>query len=162
LSHPDTQPTLDRLLRDPVLLVAFGFGSGLAPRAPGTCGSLAALALSPLLLWLPAPLAWGFLAIAVIAGIFICGSAVSRLGVADHPGIVWDEFAGLWLALLLAPPGSLFWAGAFVLFRIFDIVKPWPIRWFDRHCRGGFGVMIDDLAAGLAAGAVLELLAVSR
>ncbi|GMU47172.1 MAG: phosphatidylglycerophosphatase A [Porticoccaceae bacterium] len=159
---PDTQPTLDRLLHDPVLLVAFGFGSGLAPRAPGTCGSLAALALSPLLLWLPAPLAWGFLAIAVIAGIFICGSAVSRLGVADHPGIVWDEFAGLWLALLLAPSGWLFWAGAFVLFRIFDIVKPWPIRWLDRRCAGGFGVMIDDLAAGLATGAVLQLPGVLR
>jgi len=158
--HPPVPP--DRPLRDPVLLIAFGFGSGLAPRAPGTCGSLAALALSPLLLWLPAPLAWGLLAIAVIAGVFICGAAVARLGVADPPGIVWDEFAGLWLALLLAPSGWSFWAGGFVLFRIFDIVKPWPIGWLDRRCTGGFGVMIDDLAAGLAAGIALQGLEMLR
>lgn len=159
---PDAQPTLNRLLHDPVLLVAFGFGSGLAPRAPGTCGALAALALSPPLLWLPPPLAWGFLAIAVVAGIFLCDIAVSRIGMEDHPGIVWDEFTGLWLALLLTPSGWYFWAGAFVLFRIFDIVKPWPIRWLDRRCTGGFGVMIDDLAAGLATGIALHGLGMLR
>ena len=154
----ETPPTLGRLLRDPVLLLAFGFGSGLAPRAPGTWGSAAALALAPPLLWLPAALAWGFLVMAVIAGVFICGAAVTRLGVPDHPGIVWDEFTGLWLTLLLAPPGWPFWLGGFVLFRIFDIVKPWPIRWLDRRCKGGFGVMLDDLVAGLAAGVAIRWL----
>lgn len=156
--NPNARPALGRLLRDPVLLLAFGFGSGLAPRAPGTWGSLAALALAPLLLWLPAALAWGLLLMAVVAGVFICGAAVARLGVPDHPGIVWDEFTGLWLALLLAPSGWLFWLGGFVLFRIFDIVKPWPIGWLDRRCTGGLGVMLDDLVAGLAAGVAMQWL----
>jgi len=149
-------PIPPRLLRDPVLLLAFGLGSGLAPRAPGTWGSLVALALSPLLLMLPAALAWGLLAIAVVGGIFLCDAASRRLGVDDHPGIVWDEFAGLWLTLLLAPAGWLFGILGFFLFRILDIVKPWPIRWLDRRCKGGFGVMIDDLVAGLAAGLLLR------
>ena len=155
---PHATPVPAHLLRDPVLLLAFGFGSGLAPRAPGTWGSLVALVLSPLLLWLPPAVAWTLLAVAVAGGIVLCGAAVRRLGVPDHPGIVWDEFAGQWLALLLAPGGWFYWLGGFVLFRIFDIVKPWPIRWIERRCKGGFGVMIDDLAAGLAAGVVLQLL----
>lgn len=142
-----------------MLLLAFGFGSGLAPRAPGTWGSLTALALSPLLLMLPVALAWGLLAIAVVGGILLCDAASRRLGVDDHPGIVWDEFVGLWLTLLLAPAGWLFGILGFSLFRILDIVKPWPIRWLDRRCKGGFGVMIDDLVAGLAAGMLLQAVA---
>lgn len=151
-------PTLARLMREPTLLVAFGFGSGLAPVAPGTFGSLAAAALAPALLWCPAPVAWSLLAAAVAGGVFVCEAAVRRLGVADHPGIVWDEFTGLWFALLLAPASWPGWLGAFALFRLFDIVKPWPIGWLDRHCGGGFGVMADDLVAGLLAGLVMLLL----
>lgn len=153
-----TALTLSRLLREPVLLVAFGFGSGLAARAPGTWGSLLAAVLAPPLLWAPAAVAWTLVVAAAVGGVFLCAAAVRRLGVPDHPGIVWDEFSGLWLALLLVPPSWTAWVGAFVLFRLFDIVKPWPIGWLDRHCAGGLGVMADDLAAGLLAGAAVQLL----
>ena len=153
-------PSFSRLLREPVLLLAFGFGSGLAPRAPGTAGSLVALALAAgftcLPFTLPASAWWLVLGTVVIAGIAICGSAARRLEAPDHPGIVWDEFAGLWLTLGLAPAGLGWWVAGFVLFRIFDIVKPWPIAWFDRHWKGGPGIMADDLVAGLLAGLILH------
>lgn len=153
-------PSFSRLLHEPVLLLAFGFGSGLAPRAPGTAGSLVALALAAgftcLPLTLPASALWLLLGLVVAAGIAICGSAARRLEAPDHPGIVWDEFAGLWLTLGLAPGGLGWWVAGFVLFRIFDIVKPWPIAWFDRHWKGGLGIMADDLVAGLLAGLILH------
>lgn len=154
-------PRMVDLLRDPVLLLAFGFGSGLSPKAPGTAGSLLAL-----LLWWPLSglsMAWqaGLVALVIVTGLPICGIAARRLGVHDHGGIVWDEFAGLFLVLLLMPtlPGPA-WAAAvaaFLLFRLFDIVKPWPIRWLDRQLPGGTGIMADDLLAGLFALAVLYL-----
>ncbi|MGE3295738.1 MAG: phosphatidylglycerophosphatase A [Porticoccaceae bacterium] len=154
-------PSFSRLLRDPVLLLAFGFGSGLAPRAPGTAGSLVALALAAGLqcspFRLPTSALWWLLGSVVAAGVVICGVAARRLGAPDHPGIVWDEFAGLWLTLLLAPAGTGWWVAGFVLFRIFDIVKPWPIAGFDRRCKGGLGIMADDLVAGLFAGLTLRL-----
>lgn len=154
-------PSFSRLLREPVLLLAFGFGSGLAPRAPGTAGSLVALALAAGFQCLPFTLStpglWWLLGSVVAGGIVICGVAARRLGAPDHPGIVWDEFAGLWLTLLLAPAGLDWWLAGFVLFRIFDIVKPWPIAWFDRRCKGGLGIMADDLVAGLFAGLMLRM-----
>ena len=154
-------PAFSRLLREPVLLLAFGFGSGLTPRAPGTAGSLAALALAAgftcLPFTLPASALWLLLGAAIAAGIAICGSAARRLDAPDHPGIVWDEFAGLWLTLGLAPAGLGWWIAGFVLFRIFDIVKPWPIAWFDRRWKGGLGIMVDDLMAGLFAGLMLHM-----
>lgn len=148
-------PPFSRVLREPVLLLACGFGSGLAPRAPGTAGSLAALALAAgaapwLASWAPAAL-WLIVAAAILGGIAICGAAARRLAAPDHPAIVWDEFAGLWLTLALAPAGLGGWVAGFVLFRFFDIVKPWPIAWIDRRGKGGLGIMADDLAAGLLA-----------
>lgn len=143
------RPTFRQLLRDPVLLVAFGFGSGLAPKAPGTAGSLVALFLVPLLSQTPL---WGqclVLGLAIGLGIPLCERAADRLGVADHPGIVWDEFAGLWLALIWLPQEWPWLVAGFGLFRLFDIGKPWPIRWLDRNLTGGLGIMLDDLAAGL-------------
>ena len=139
------------------MLLAFGLGSGLAPKAPGTWGSLLAAALAPLLFLVPLWIAWTVVVTAAVGGIFLCGVAVRRLGVPDHPGIVWDEFVGLWLAVLIAPQNWPSWLGAFALFRVFDIVKPWPVSWFDRRCGGGFGVMADDLVAGLLAGGAIQL-----
>lgn len=153
-----TNPSVTQLCRSPLLLLAFGFGSGLAPKAPGTCGSLAALLLWPLLLLLPSPLLWPTIAAAALAGVVICGRAATKLGVHDHGGIVWDEFVGLWLALALLPatlPAALL---GLVLFRLFDIAKPWPISWLDRRVHGGVGIMLDDLVAGLMAGWVGQLL----
>ena len=132
-------------------LLALGFGSGLAPVAPGTFGSLVGLAFA--LALAPLGLAWNLLAVVVatVAGIWICGESARRLGVHDHPAIVWDEVAGMMIAMLAAPDA---WWGApvaFVLFRIFDIAKPWPIREIDHGMGGGAGIMLDDVLAGLFA-----------
>lgn len=139
------------LLRDPVHLLALGFGSGLAPKAPGTWGSLVGLLIY---LALPGMTPWvyvSFLVSATALGIWLCGESAKRLGVHDHGGIVWDEMVGIWLTLFLAPPGWWVLLAGFVLFRIFDIAKPWPIRWLDRRVHGGLGIMLDDLvAAGFA------------
>lgn len=145
--------------RNPVHFLAFGLGSGAAPVAPGTFGTLAAIPLY--LLLAPLPL-WGYL-LAVVAvslvGIWLCDRTSRDLGVHDHPGIVWDEFAGYLVTMIAAPPGWLWIAVGFVLFRIFDILKPWPIRWIDRQVHGGFGIMLDDLLAGVFAALVLQAMA---
>jgi len=149
-----------RLLLHPVDLLALGFGSGLLPKAPGTAGTLAAV---PVYL-LVQPLAWpSYLALTVllfVAGIAICAHTAARLGVHDHPGIVWDEIVGYLVTMTLAPAGWPWIATGFVLFRFFDVLKPWPIRWCDRQVHGGFGIMLDDLVAGAFAACVLQLLAV--
>jgi phosphatidylglycerophosphatase A len=153
---PAVRPTW-RLLREPVHLLALGFGTGLAPVAPGTFGSLVGLVLSLAL----APLGWPWnvaaVAVAVLGGVWICGESARRLGVHDHPAIVWDEVAGMMITMLWAPPG--WWAAplAFVLFRLFDIAKPWPIREIDHGMRGGAGIMLDDVLAGIFAGLVLMI-----
>jgi phosphatidylglycerophosphatase A len=146
--------------RNPVHFLAFGLGSGAAPRAPGTFGTLAATGLY-LLLPDMTPFAYLlFLAVGFVLGVWLCGKTAQDIGVHDHGGIVWDEFIGFWLTMFLAPPGLLWLLCGFVLFRLFDIVKPWPIRWFDRHVHGGFGIMIDDVLAGVMAWICLQLLAV--
>lgn len=154
-------------LRDPLQLLAFGFGSGLAPKAPGTWGSLAALALFPLLALLTLPAYLGIVALASLAGIVICDHAARALAVHDDGRIVWDEFAGQWLALTpLAPVlawgfTDLLWLlTGFGLFRLFDIAKPWPISYLDEKVHGGLGIMLDDLLAGLFA--ALALLALRQ
>ena len=145
------------VLRDPVHILAFGFGTGLSPFAPGTVGSLLGVGLA----WLTLDLGLlGQLAVAagvVVAGIWICGESARRLGIHDHGGIVWDEIAGMYLTLLVAPPDIKSWILAFGLFRAFDIVKPWPIRDLDHRLGGGVGIMLDDLVAALYAALLLAL-----
>jgi phosphatidylglycerophosphatase A len=154
---PDTDKAELRrkVLTDPVILLAFGLGTGLAPRAPGTCGSLLGLAIA----WWTVPLGLELrlmVAIALIlSGLWICGEAARRIGVHDHPGIVWDEIAGMYLVLLAAPPGIVAWVLGFGLFRLFDIWKPWPIRDLDHRLGGGPGIMLDDLVAALYAAVLL-------
>ncbi len=143
----------------PVHFLAFGFGSGLSPFAPGTAGTLAAIPLYLLLAQLPL---WGYVAVLLLmslAGIWICGESSRRLGVHDHGGIVWDEFAGFLLTMLAAPAGWIWIVVGFFLFRLFDIWKPWPIRLVDRDVPGGFGIMFDDILAGVYAWLVLQALA---
>ena len=136
--------------------LAFGFGSGLAPFAPGTAGSLAAIPLALPLVYLPLPAAIAVIAAAFAFGVWLCGRVGKRLGVHDHSGIVFDEFVGLWLVLVLVPFHWAWWLAAFAVFRIFDAAKPWPIGWFDRRVHGGFGVMLDDvLAAGFSLAVLL-------
>lgn len=145
--------------RNPVHLLAFGFGSGAATKAPGTWGTLAAvvpylaLAQLPLLAYLSVVL------LAFIAGVYICGRTAADLGVHDHGGIVWDEFVGLWISLIALPAGWPWLVAGFVLFRIFDIAKPWPIGWADRLVSGGLGIMLDDVLAGFYTLFILQLAA---
>jgi phosphatidylglycerophosphatase A len=136
--------------------IACGFGSGLAPRAQGTFGSLAALLPWLLLRQLPLPLYLLAIVLAFALGVWACNVAGRALGVDDHRSLVWDEFVGQWIALLpalLAPWWAV--AAGFVLFRLFDVAKPWPISWLDRRLKGGLGVMIDDVVAGVFAAIVL-------
>ena len=148
-----------RLLRHPADLLALGFGSGLVPKAPGTAGTVVAIPLY----WLLQPLALNIymplVVVLFLVGIPLCAHTARRLGVHDHPGIVWDEIVGYLVTMTFAPPGWLWIITGFAMFRLFDILKPWPIKWFDRKVGGGFGIMVDDLLAGIAAAAVLYLLA---
>ena len=142
---------------DPVNFLAFGFGTGLAPVAPGTAGSLPGVLLFWLTLDLGLYVQLTVAAVLVIAGVWICGESARRIGVHDHGGIVWDEIAGMYLTLLAAPLTPIGWLAAFVLFRVMDIVKPWPIRDLDHRLGGGVGIMLDDLVAALYAAVVLGL-----
>jgi phosphatidylglycerophosphatase A len=142
--------------------LAFGFGSGLAPRAPGTAGTLAAVPCYLLLAELPVPLYLAVLVASFALGLWVCGRTAQELGVHDHGGIVWDEFVGFWLTMLAAPPGWGWIVVGFLLFRLFDILKPFPISYFDRHIKGGLGIMLDDALAGSLAWLVLQLLALAR
>lgn len=121
-------------------------------------GTLAAIPLWLLMSQLSQPTYLVVIAIAAVAGIYICGSAADKTGVHDHGGIVWDEFVGFWIAMSFLPLSYVTVALGFVLFRLFDIVKPWPIGWLDKKVSGGFGIMLDDIIAGLAAGALGWLL----
>lgn len=152
----DRRPDTVRIaLGSPAGFLAFGFGSGLVPFMPGTAGSLAAMLPALLLIKLPLPWLALFLVAAFAFGVWLCGRTGRRLGVHDHGGIVFDEFVGMWLVLALVPAGPLWWLAAFVAFRLFDIVKPWPIGWLDRRIGGGLGVMLDDVLAAVYALAVL-------
>jgi phosphatidylglycerophosphatase A len=150
---------LQPLLANPTHLLALGLGSGLSPKAPGTAGSLLALLLAIPVVMLAG--VWGLVFLAVLAtltGSAICGYTSAALGGEDHKAIVWDEFAGMWIVLVAVPAAPLWWIAAFVLFRLFDILKPWPIGWADRQVKGGLGIMLDDVIAGLLAALLLLLL----
>ena len=145
------------VLTDPVHLLAFGFGTGLARFAPGTFGSLPGMLLFWLTLDFGLYVQSGIAVALALAGIWLCGESARRIGVHDHGGIVWDEIVGMYITLLAAPATLTGWALAFVAFRLFDIVKPWPIRDLDHSIRGGLGIMLDDLVAALYAALLLAL-----
>ena len=148
-------------LSNPVHFLALGFGSGLIQPAPGTWGTLAAV-----------PLYWAFMSInsfgmlglliltslMFLVGIYLCGKTATDVGTHDHGAIVWDEFVGYFVSLIALPPTILNITLAFILFRIFDIAKPWPIKWVDRKIHGGFGIMFDDVVAGIMACLCLHLI----
>jgi len=148
--------TLRPNLKKPIHLLAFGFGSGLFPKAPGTMGTLVAI------------LPWWYLSqqslliyavivlLSSIAGIYICGETSRDLKVHDHSGIVWDEFCGFWLTMFAVPAQWQWLIAGFCLFRFFDIVKPWPIKWIDQKVSGGFGIMLDDIIAGVFSLLILQ------
>ncbi|WP_420745259.1 phosphatidylglycerophosphatase A [Photobacterium damselae] len=139
-------------LSNPWHLLATGFGSGLAPIVPGTVGTLAAIPLYWVLGQLPFLLYLLAIVIAAIVGVTICQKTSDDMKVHDHGSIVWDEFVGFWITMAIAPTISWQWILAgFILFRFFDMLKPWPISWLDKHVSGGFGIMIDDIVAGFMA-----------
>ena len=145
-------------LSNPVHFLALGFGSGLIKPAPGTWGTLASV---PVYLLLLAVLPTGLLPYLVMLlasfaiGVYLCGKTARDVGVHDHGAIVWDEFVGFWITMTLIPFSWLNVVLGFLLFRLFDIVKPWPIKLLDKHVHGGFGIMIDDVLAGVFAWVIL-------
>ena len=149
-------------LRDPVHFVAFGFGAGLAPRAPGTFGSLVGVLAAWWLLELPLVARVAVVAAVIGFGVWICGESARRLNRHDDQRIVFDEIAGVLLTSLAVAEKSIFWlALVFVSFRFFDILKPWPIRDVDHSLKGGLGIMLDDLIAALFAAAVVMTIRVA-
>ncbi len=143
-------------MRSPASFLALGFGSGLAPVAPGTAGTLPGVLLCLLLSGLSNPAYIAITALAAVAGVWICDRASKELGVHDHGGIVWDEIAGFLVTMIAIPVSAVTLVAGFVLFRLFDIWKPWPISWLDRRVGGGLGIMVDDIVAGALACVVLH------
>lgn len=141
----------NKVLRDPVNFLAFGFGSGLAPFAPGTFGTVVGAVIA----WYSAHWSMELRIVTAVslflAGVWICGKSARQIGVHDHPGIVWDEIAAIYATLLFVPLSWAWWLAGFVLFRLFDIWKPWPIRDLDHRLHGGLGIMLDDVVAALYA-----------
>ena len=145
-------------LSDPIQFLALGFGSGLAPKAPGTFGTLAAipifLLLSPL-----SPLYYAIVVLLMtVIGVYLCQKTADAVGVHDHGAIVWDEIVGLLITLFMVPISWQSITVGFILFRIFDIAKPWPISFVDKNIHGGFGIMLDDVLAGILALACMHFI----
>lgn len=145
-------------LSNPVHFLALGFGSGLIKPAPGTWGTLSAIPLYLLLANLVSTAGGIYLGVVLISfvfGVYLCGKTAADVGVHDHGAIVWDEIVGFLITMIWFEPILLNIVLGFVLFRLFDIVKPWPIKLLDKHVHGGFGIMIDDVLAGFFAWCVL-------
>ena len=145
------------VLKDPVMCVATGFGSGLLPAVPGTWGSVAAIPFCLLLSLVPASFQIFVFTILVLFGVGICQKAEERLGSKDPGCVVFDEFMGMAVTLAGIPLSFGTVLAGFILFRIFDIAKPWPVKVFDKSYPGGAGIMLDDLAAGVYARIVLGI-----
>ncbi len=153
------RPSAGFAFSHPAHFIALGFGVGLARFAPGTFGTLAAWPLGWTLAAGNAAIMLGIVAVLFALGVWACGLTGTHLGMDDHSSMVWDEFVAFLLVLAIVPREFAWQLGAFVAFRFFDIVKPPPIRWFERRTKGGFGVMVDDL---LAAAYTLLVLAVAK
>jgi len=148
------------LFAHPAHFFAFGFGTGLSRIAPGTVGSLLGIPLYLALAWLPVPVFLFIVVLLFLFGIWCCEVSTRHLGVHDHGGIVWDEIVGMLIALITVPISVLHLALGFLLFRLFDILKPWPIGWIDKRIHGGLGIMMDDVIAGAMACVSLQLILV--
>lgn len=140
------------------MFLAFGFGSGLIPKAPGTAGTLVAIPFAIMLSRLSFVTECLVIAVMFAVGVWLCRYATDKLKVHDHSGIVWDEIVGYLLTVLFVPHSWIWWLLGFVLFRVFDIAKPWPIRELDHRIHGGLGIMLDDVAAAIYAAICLTLI----
>ena len=151
----------DFKLSNPIHFLALGFGSGLIKPAPGTWGTLSAVPLYLLTMQFVAPASMTFLLLILLSflvGIYLCGRTAKDVGVPDHGAIVWDEIVGFFITMTAVPVSWISILIGFALFRLFDIVKPWPISWFDKKIHGGLGIMLDDVIAGIFACIGLHLI----
>ncbi len=146
------------IFQHPIHFIAFGFGSGLLPKGPGTWGTIAAIPIYLLIAQLPVWLYVLVTLLCILFAIYSCEVTAKDLGVHDYPGIVIDEIVGFLLTMTAMPKTGLSIATGFVLFRLFDIWKPWPIRWIDKQVQGGFGIVLDDLLAAVFAWVVFQVL----
>ncbi len=151
-------PIPQGFLKNPIHLLALGFGSGCVPKMPGTAGTLVGILFYLPMMSLSWPVYIGVTVALFLFGVWLCGVTVRHLGVHDHGGIVWDEIVGLLITMTAVPPDWRFVLLGFVLFRLFDIWKPWPINWLDHKVSGGLGIMLDDLVAGIYALIILQLI----
>lgn len=149
----------NRVWQDPIYFIAFGFGSGLMPMAPGTWGTLAAIPLYLLILGSHWSVYLALTVLAFIIGVWVSDKVSHDLGVHDYKGIVWDEVVGYLLTMFLAPPGCSWMILGFILFRLFDIWKPQPIGYIDQKVHGGLGIMLDDVLAAIPAWLIIQILA---
>jgi phosphatidylglycerophosphatase A len=136
-------------LKNPIHLIALGFGTGVSAKAPGTVGTLVGIPIFLMLHQLP--LAVYLLSVVALfaLGVLVSDITAKALGQGDPGCIVWDEVVGYLVTMVAMPAEAVWIVAGFIAFRFFDIIKPWPIRWFDKRCKGGFGIMIDDIVAGL-------------
>lgn len=141
--------------KNPIHIVAFGFGAGASPKAPGTVGTLVAIPIYLSLSQLSLPLYLLVVFLVCVAGVYICDRCAKDLKVHDHSGIVWDEIAGYLITMIAIPNNIITVFLGFALFRLFDIWKPWPISWLDKQVKGGLGIMLDDVIAGIFAWGIL-------
>lgn len=157
--YKNIPPIPESVWKNPLHFIAFGFGSGALPVAPGTFGTLMAIPFYLIF----SQLSWPFyLVITVILSIicmWICQKVAKDIGVHDHQGMCLDEFPGFFVTMIHAPHGIWWIVSGFLLFRLFDIWKPWPIRWADQHVTGGFGMVFDDILAGVYAYILMQILA---
>lgn len=154
-----TQVSFRKVWKDPIYCLAFGFGTGLSPVAPGTFGTLAAIPVYCVLAFLFNSKIYLLLTLlAFLGGIFVCEKVSRDLGEHDYGGIVWDEIVGYLLTMFLVPLHWVWIVLGFVLFRLFDIWKPHPIRWVDKRVGGGLGIMLDDVLAAIPAFFILQIM----
>lgn len=149
-------PVPKAVWRNPLYFIAFGFGSGAMPFAPGTFGTLMAIPFYFLVHELPLPFYLLFVLLFIVASAWISDIVSKKIHYHDHPGMCIDEFAGFFVTMIAAPSGWLWIAIGFLLFRLFDIWKPWPIGWIDKKIHGGIGMILDDVVAGIFAMVVMQ------
>ncbi|MFT5426808.1 MAG: phosphatidylglycerophosphatase A [Gammaproteobacteria bacterium] len=151
-------PIPEGFLKNPIHLLALGFGTGCAPKMPGTIGTLVGVLFYLPMVYLSWPIYIGVTIALFLLGIWLCEVTANDLGVHDHGGIVWDEIVGFLITMMAVPPDWRFILLGFVLFRLFDIWKPWPISWLDSKVSGGLGIMVDDVLAGIYALIILQII----
>lgn len=151
-------PVPAQVWQNPLYFIAFGFGSGVIPFAPGTFGTLAAIPFYLLIQPLPFINYLILTVLFTLGSMWICDQVSREIHSHDHPGMCLDEFAGFFVTMIGAPTGAFWIITGFILFRLFDIWKPWPIRYLDENIHGGTGMVLDDVAAGFAAMLLLQLL----